>query len=221
MPDDIALPGTAETVATDFVDSKHYQRVKAGWGADGAYNDTSAANPLPVTDAGIQQTDLLCRFLDTVGDGTGTKNAIGDYSGAEEEFFIAPAAGQIFHIARLLVTVEDTAGFAAAEYGNLGSALTNGIKLEVRTGASTTVLDFVDAEPITTNAEWGTFNFDVDVKTWGAGNEFLLARWTFSKTDGALRLDGDAGERLSIILEDDLTGLVTHKFLVQGYIVNE
>ena len=42
-------PGIGITLATDEITSVHYPRTKIGWGADGVYNDASAANPLPVT----------------------------------------------------------------------------------------------------------------------------------------------------------------------------
>jgi hypothetical protein len=40
------------TFATDDIAGVHYPRTKMVWGADGAVNDTSAAAPLPVGDAG-------------------------------------------------------------------------------------------------------------------------------------------------------------------------
>jgi hypothetical protein len=36
------------TFASDEISTTHYPRVKAGWGADGAYNDPAVATPLPV-----------------------------------------------------------------------------------------------------------------------------------------------------------------------------
>src|SRR5688572_23462046 len=48
MADNIAITaGAGTTVATDDIGGTHYQRIKTGWGADGAYGDTAVANPLP------------------------------------------------------------------------------------------------------------------------------------------------------------------------------
>src|SRR5436190_13840676 len=40
----------AESAATDYISGAHYQRIKAGWGADGSYHDpdTSVGNRFPV-----------------------------------------------------------------------------------------------------------------------------------------------------------------------------
>lgn len=40
--------GATFTYATDDIAGVDHPRVKSGWGADGAYNDTSAATPMPV-----------------------------------------------------------------------------------------------------------------------------------------------------------------------------
>lgn len=58
MADNIDItPGTGKTVATDEVTidgaSAHVQRVKVTWGAAGSAADTSASNPLPVTNATV------------------------------------------------------------------------------------------------------------------------------------------------------------------------
>lgn len=49
MADNSVLPvsGGTETFANDDIGGVKHPRVKVGWGADGAYGDTSAANPLP------------------------------------------------------------------------------------------------------------------------------------------------------------------------------
>ena len=60
----------------------------------------------------------ISRFLDTNGNGTGTKNANGNYSGAAEIFYIQPPAGSRYQINRLIVEVEDAAGMIATEYGS-------------------------------------------------------------------------------------------------------
>lgn len=175
---------------------------------------------LPIIDLTPAQTNIFSRFLDTNGDGTGTTNANGDYSGTgnEDQFYIAPASGESFWIERMIVSVEDTSGFTAQEYGNLGAALTDGIEVQVRTGADTVKIDLTDGVPIETNAHWGRMCYDVDVKSWGAGNELLVCRWTFTRTGGALILNGGNSERLTVVLSDSFTGLISHYFLVQGYV---
>lgn len=169
-----------------------------------------------------EHTDLLYQYLSSNGDGTGTINLNGNYAGAPAQFYIAPPAGKVFHIERILVCLEDTNGFSASEYGNTGGPLTNGATLQKRVGATTVAIDFTSGYPVKTNTGWASFCYDTDLKTWGGGNELLVVRWTFGRTGGSLRLDGDAvggPDRLTVILNDDLTGLVGHMFQVQGYVV--
>jgi hypothetical protein len=220
MADDVTINvgSGGDAIAADDISSVKYQRIKLIHGIDGTNDgDVAATNPLPVSTAsnGTQNLNLY-RYLDTSGTGIGAKNANLDFDAVPLNYKIAPPAGTIYRIARMIVTVEDTSGFQAQEYGNTGGALANGIQVRIHNGSST-VLDLTDGIPITKNAEWGSTCYDVDLKTWGAGNEFLVARWTFTKAGEYLRLDGDASEELQLVLTDDMTGLIGHYFFVQGY----
>lgn len=159
---------------------------------------------------------ILSRFLDETGDGSGNKNAISDYSTGTTDFKIVPGAGVVMRLTRLLVTIGD--GSMTAFYGGLGSALSNGIVVQKRNAAGV-VIDLTDAVPVTTNADWGSHCYDVGLfQPGGAGDEFMHVRWTFTKADHPIRLDGDAGEFFTVRMADNLTGLSLHRFLVQGYI---
>ena len=164
-----------------------------------------------------QQEILLARLLDTNGDGTGTKSAVGDYS-TPEDFYIQPEAGEYFRIQRLIISIEDGTGIKAELYGGL-AALANGITLK-HIDDSGTLVDFTDGVPVKTNAHWGRFAFDVDVKDWGITptNELLVARFSFSKFGQALRLDGSKGGKLVVTLSDNMTGIIAHYFMAEGYI---
>jgi len=169
-----------------------------------------------VDSTGPQRT-LLSRFLDTNGDGSGTKNANGDYSSTADIFYIQPGAEQVFRISRMLVSIEDTNGMSASDYGNITSGLTNGIQVR-KQDDSGTISDLTDGLPVQSNAAWGSFCYDVELKAWSTGNELLVVRWTFTKSGQFIRLNGSNNERLEVVLNDNLTGLIGHYFLVQGYI---
>ena len=159
-------------------------------------------------------SDMISRYLDTVGDGTGTIDLASDYSTVAGSVFIQPPAGKHFVLKRMLVLVQDTGSFDAAKYGN-GVTLTNGIEIEVENATGGVVLDLLDGQPIKENVAWGSFCFDVDVKTWGTGDEFLVARWTFEKSGRDIELTED--DTFSVKASDDLSGLNAQRFLVQGY----
>ena len=167
--------------------------------------------------ASLTSTGLISQYLDTNGDGTGTTNANGDYSSALDEFYIEPASDETYLIARIIISVEDTAGMTAEEYGNLGSALTNGVEIQERDGTGV-VTDFTDGVPIKANFQWGALCYDVDIKSWGTTptNELLVARYSFNKFGDGVTVTGELGERLTVRLNDDFTGLISHRFMVQG-----
>jgi hypothetical protein len=160
------------------------------------------------------------RFLDTNGDGTGTKNAIGDYS-TPDEFFFTPAGADVFQAERLLVTVEDTNGMKSNLYGVL-AALTNGIEVKIiDSDGSTVIEDLTDGLPIKTNAHWRRYCYDADVDAWGGAapaDDHLSVRWTLAKAGVPLILK--AGQRISVFLNDNLTGLISHLFGLQGHYLN-
>lgn len=156
----------------------------------------------------------LSRYLDTVGDGTGTKQATGDYSVTPQDFKIVGERYIMKRIHRLIVAIEDTNGSTVQEYGNLGAALTNGITLTyTRNGDS---IDLTDGLPIKSNGDWGRLCYDVAHQDWGAGNEVILVRFSFDKFyDRGLILD-TPNCSLVANCNDNLTGLVSHLFMVQG-----
>ncbi|MHC4316827.1 MAG: hypothetical protein ACYSW3_30670 [Planctomycetota bacterium] len=161
---------------------------------------------------------LISRVLDTVGDGSGTTDAIGNYAGGSiEDFMIKPASDEVFVLTRMLIQVVDTTGMDADKYGN-NITLTNGIHVLVTDGVGSTIMELTDPNnPIIANGDWGAFCYDVDVKTWGTGNNHLLARWTFAKSGEDVYLRGHRGEQLVVRLNDDFSGLIHHHFVVQGY----
>ncbi len=160
----------------------------------------------------------LCiyRLLDTNGDGTGTKNAIGDYSASPTEFFIENTDVEDgIILERMLIELQDGTGMRAGHYGTLGAALTNGWEPVIKDDQDSVILRLGDNVPIKTNAGIGRVCYDVDVKSWGAGDDVLVARWTFGRTGQPLFLP--VGFKLSITFNDDLSGLVSHYFTVQGF----
>lgn len=164
------------------------------------------------------------RQLDDVGDGTGTKNAVEDYSdlgAGATAFTINPPDNGRIDLTRMIVAIQDGAGMRADRYASLASALTNGVDVGWIDNSGNMVRSFLDNNPITTNAGWGRLCYDVDVKTWGAGDELLLVRWTFAAAGIHLSLDSrNAGYRFGVVLNDNFTGVTDQRFTVEGYQIN-
>ena len=154
------------------------------------------------------------RYLDTVGDGTGTKNANGNYSSTAQDFRInAPTQG-MYCLERMIVHIRDAANMSADEYGNLNSALTNGVTVAVYND-DTLDCDLVDGLPIKANADWGRVCYDSEPLSYGSGDDFIRVRWTFAKAGQPIYLFDDWNLRVE--LNDSFTGLVEHYFMVQGF----
>lgn len=162
------------------------------------------------------QHPLLIRYLDTNGDGTGTK--LFTETQISQAAFIAPGAGEIFVLHRMMVAyLDDTA--TAAVYGGLGAALSNGIQIKHKRGA-TVVANLTDNVPVKKNADWVALA-GVDVRNYDWGNpanpHAVGVRWTFTRAGQAITLIGDQSDSLVVELNDNFTGLDDHRFVVQGY----
>jgi len=158
--------------------------------------------------------EIISQYLDTLGTGLGTTNATGNYSSSAEIFYFEASRGETA-IERMIVSIEDGQNMRAEHYGTLGGALTNGVIVRHVRANGDVLIDFTGGVPVTQNGLWGSLCYDVDVKAWGAGNELLLVRWTFAKSGIPVKLL--VGDRLEVVLNDNFTGLVTHRFLVQGF----
>jgi hypothetical protein len=165
------------------------------------------------------QPEPIMRFLDTNGDGTGTKNANGNYAGAEEEFLIAPPSGTTFRLYRLHWHISDAAINNTNQYGGT-AAITNGCRIVVRESVgSTTLFDLTDGIPIQQNIHLARLG-QIMLRETGftGGEDFLKVVIPLDGTETSIRLDGTAGEYLAVTVNDDLTGLTGHYFFVYGYV---
>ena len=170
---------------------------------------------VPTDNSVGEQKPIISRLLDIVGDGSGSTVGVGDFSVTPRSLKITPPAGKIYRISRLVVKIKDNGSIDAAKYGN-GQTLTTGIIVkETDLGGDKNAL--TGQQNILTNADWGLYCFDTDVKPWGTGDEYLFVRWTFSKSGQFIRLVGDNSESLEIVLNDDFSGLTEHSFTIQGY----
>lgn len=153
---------------------------------------------------------IFSRFLSTDGTTSGTK----DMSTTADEYYITDATATL-EIHRMIVSYQDEGGGTVQEYGNLNAALSTGILVQVRgRDGSTVKLDLLDGDTVTQNADWARYCYDAQRLDWGAGLDLFVVRWTFAKAGEALILE--PGQRLSMVIQDDLTNLTNHFALVQG-----
>lgn len=164
-------------------------------------------------------------FLTNTGDGTGTNfRAIADYSGASaDEWYVAPAAGEVMVVTNLRLLIADGSALANSGWGNL-AALPNGIEIKQRRtpGSPTDVFDLLAGKgPITTLGALQR-HMTIDDNLSGAlawtGSAQASFELNFAQRFGfGLRLVGDDADYIGVTLQDDFTGLVDMTFLVWGY----
>ena len=147
------------------------------------------------------------RFLDTVGDGTGSIEANVDGSGAPVDFNYTVPEGHILLVDRLVVWIEDNGSFDAGLYGN-GLALANGI-MAGRT-INGTFEPRTTQLPIRANADWPAYSFDFDYIDIGQGPNVAVARYSYIK-DGAPIVYTE-NTKYTMRIQDDLSNLVGHRF---------
>ena len=157
------------------------------------------------------------RYLDTNGDGTGTKSAIGDYSGAPEEFFIQPPTDDVFALSMLLPSIGDAGKFGSSDYGAM-SMLTNGILVQKTDSVGNVLEDLTDQVPIRCNGHWlanaGHATRDEDP---AAADNWATVSWSLG---GRLPLVLRHEERFVVKLNDNFSGLTAHWFKIEGVIAN-
>ena len=164
----------------------------------------------------------------TPGDGVyagANWNAIGDYTaaGLGTVFFEkGPAGNDVWRISRMIVSIEALPSIQSAGYGN-GAWLQFGILVQIRDVNNTVVRDLTGGVPIFSHRHWQRLSHDAAYgmnATTALGTSSWHLRWTFSKRGAPIHLRGDRGERLSVMLRDDISARAdSHSFIIQG--VNE
>ena len=112
----------------------------------------------------IDPIKVIARFLDTAGDGSGTKNANGDYSITPDEFYFQPKRD--CRLDEMTIYIQDTKGMEPEEYGNLGSALSNGYSILIKDADGNGIVDFCDGDPIKINADFSKLAYKQEVSGW-------------------------------------------------------
>lgn len=154
-------------------------------------------------------------LLSSNGDGNGTTNWNGDYSVTPGRAYYAPGAGEVRLCARLIIELEDAPNMRAEHYGTTGAPLANGITIAYQSQGEAEQL--LTPEAIVKNGDWLALCYEARIAAWGAGNEILAASLCMLADGVPIYLDGDEGDYLEVNLNDDLSGLVEHRFLAKIY----
>lgn len=152
------------------------------------------------------------RFADTVGDGTGTKQATGNYSDGGlgvTDFFITPPAGRVYQVHSMTIYVSDAALELYQYVG--GSTLTVGI--DVIRGPAGSEASLIDTPLITQLGHWlrQTASGSTMIANGSASDVFVATLPDITKP--VL----EPGDKYIIRLNDDFSGLIEHTFFLHGF----
>lgn len=150
------------------------------------------------------------RFLDTVGDGSGSIEARVDGSDTPVDFHYAVPEGKILLIDRLIVWIRDAGTFDADKYGNR-LVLTNGI-IGGRTDESGTFIPRTTQLPVRTNSDWPAYSFSFQYIPIGVGDNVAVAEYSYNKDGGPLVFHG--GTSYTLRIADNLLELTGHRFRI-------
>lgn len=158
------------------------------------------------------------KFLDTVGDGSGSKSGVVDGSSTPVILRLNGTHTDLY-INRMLVHIRCArVGFSADNYGDIEN-LTPGVQVSIfdkETGL--TIQDLCDGMCPKNNAEWGQLCYDQDPVDYGNGDRFVNVRWTFAKAGKPLVIKEN--QYIGVVLAANFGGLIAHTYMVNGYTKN-
>jgi hypothetical protein len=164
---------------------------------------------------GEQGISYLHQRLDTVGDGSGTK----DMATTADEYFIEPAATQVAYIETLRFIIRMSGDFPWEEFAATTGALATGCLLKIKQNNAstfTTVKDLLTGTAITINADFLHFG-EVSTSISTSNDSVLVATFLFRQIMGyPIILRGDRNFLLSFETQDDLSALTSFECWASG-----
>jgi hypothetical protein len=142
-------------------------------------------------------------------------NCAVDGSGATVVYEAGPPADEVWHITRLNISITDETAMDDSEFGGLGSALEYGVV--VRENKNSGTYSTLTNWKVNGNMVEDMYDVTYVARTLPAGSYGLRGRWTFEKAGVIVKLDGSTSDKIEVLIQDDLTGLLTFKMKVQGH----
>lgn len=154
-------------------------------------------------------------FLTANGDGTGTVNLNGNYSGAVTDFWYE--ATTRYEIYSLLINISDNANFNQTDYGAILTGLTNGIKFYAGIPKGTLEIPLLTTatQPVKQNYHWLALTPETQLTSFAGLSQTLTVEINMIHQYGK-PLTLDPGQSIIVKLNDNFTGLVNHTFGIRG-----
>lgn len=177
---------------------------------------TITNDELHVRNAGVVSGTRQFLTVENTAAGTREMAVLGTL-GAPVRYRLGPPAGQRWGVTTVIAAISDNASFTQGDFGGIVGGLTNGLGLMLRSGG-------VDVElyggfRVRRNMDWFAVPARVNLTTWAGPAQTLEASFNiFQDTGQYVILDGDLGQELVVIIQDDLTGLTGFRSVAR-YIV--
>jgi len=137
-------------------------------------------------------------------------NVVGTLA-APISFKVQPEAGETWQITRELISITDAGAMDDGKFGSLNS-LTNGVDARLFRGG-----EFFTGSIWKNNGDMVLDMFDITYTDRAPGGENgLRGRWTFTRGEFIIELDGDLGDYMELLIQDDLSDLTSFQVKVQG-----
>jgi len=145
---------------------------------------------------------IIYELVDLENAGSNAMNV--DGTSPNISFKYIPAAGEVRYLDSIIFFLLDPGTMAHNVFGALGSALTTGLKIKVKVGGTEyTNKDIVDNVDVLM-AFPNVVNTGQSATAFLNEEDYFFGSWLFSKP---LKLEGDDGDLVKIIIRDDLTGI--------------
>lgn len=155
------------------------------------------------------------RFMDTVGDATGTVEQAVNGSVTPVEFCVTAPSGYAYIVHALTITYAVTGKLDSGGYGN-GSALTNGVAVYEKNPDGSVKRDATFQLPIKSNVTWSAYSFNSSSLTFGSGDESLSFKYDFIDDSAPIVLS--PGQSYCLKVQDDLSAVCNNHYARVGMV---
>lgn len=129
---------------------------------------------------------------------------------------LQPLSNQRIQLTRLMITILDSTVMDDGKFGGI-TALTNGVVIRTYINSVYRTLTHWQS-----NSDMKDDMYDVAYADKAPSGQYgLSGRWTFTKAEFVVDLDGANGDYIEVLIQDDLTGLDDFNIKVQGRVFGE
>jgi hypothetical protein len=150
-------------------------------------------------------------YLDTYFLDGSTRDMAVDGSTTAVEYAYTVPAGNVLMATMVNIDIEDgTNAFDPEKFGAIGGGLSNGVEISITpSGESKQVIELIK-----TNRELGTLFYDL-VGFFKKDGDYI-GRWSLARDVGCKGYYLDEGDKFSVLIQDDLSGMDYLSFKLKG-----